>query len=1288
MTDDADAETLERLVEYLRVNPDATVNEVLGELLLDPSVWADAVEDALAADEPHRALETTDTDALEGGLPDANPGVETDKPASSTADKPDAGEEQRTPSVDPAREALADALEWFHQQLDRELPDECDHDTPRDYYREGRGWDADTVEEKLLGYAPANYKDELVSWLFDRGHGREVMLATGLFGERDEGGLYTTWSGRYVLPYFDVDGRPVFAISRVTEPVHPADWKGNKYDKLQVTRDDVPLEEPIYGLDTVEPGEPVLITEGIADAITAHEARYPCISPVTTQFKQSDREELLEALAERDVDRAYLIQDAERPTSDVDDRDRLTLQQFGDGVKGAVKTAAYLSDHGLEARVADLPRLGLDKVDLDDYLQGWSDDLTPLLASANPVDQHPAYDDRTARDVALDAAEASDLSRELKATDTAGSRSALFGLGIRDVTGLSWDYRGTNPLGHHGESTNYFVLLKNHGVAYDHKYKAAYNALTYLLVDAGERSPSSPNGRLDDAEVFAAWSHAKRDGLLADDDPIPLAALQHVAREATEWDGELVEQTAADGDTFDGLPSDVYNEALEAVREEYGLDPGRHPVGRGAADDAEHRAVLPPAVRDLSTATTGWDWRHAAERDDATLTVDAARERTVEAIADAYTSGDRVLVEALPTMGKSYGAVKAAADTGEQITVLTGRGRKEQYEQFKQWCDEHGLEYKELPSFTHDCPTAAGEHGEDARETVMDWYRRGATPQQIHNQAEHVLGRPLPCQVADDGTHIDCKYRHVWNFDADEYDVLIGHYVHGYTQQVTEGRTVVFDEFPDAYETTVDDVLGVSLQGAVSHWLETTEGVPFDSYTDLVENRDDQARRGEALLWFEDHGLEPDETHVFDDASAHAAAPLAVYTLLASEDLGNGFERADLDGAGLGVFDRARGSVSLLRPPALEYASGVVALDGTPTKRMWELTLGDRLNHRPVLQDEERAEYVRAALNLNLVRTTEYVKPYNSADHVNTEQDAALLEAIAEAHGTPASVITSATAEGEYEGEALLERDEDGNLTGDGELVDEVKHHGDVLGSNEFDDTRLGAVIGSNHYGDAYIKKWGAYAGEPVERNDEKGAGLSYGRFGDDVLQHMREHDTLQAAMRFGRDGNGAVVYMHTDTLPEWVPIAGEARVLKTWSDGRRAVLEALEELGEATTAEVVEHPAVDLSRQQVFDHLEELREDGVLDRGQDPEDGRRVVWTDDGLQAVNEHGDVDLEAVDLEDLDDDEVRKLARSVVYTWKFTNPPAEDAGSLGEATGDAPPPSRAAATGGTPPPDDAD
>jgi hypothetical protein len=329
-----------------------------------------------------------------------------------------------------------------------------------------------------------------------------------------------------------------------------------------------------------------------------------------------------------------------------------------------------------------------------------------------------------------------------------------------------------------------------------------------------------------------------------------------------------------------------------------------------------------------------------------------------------------------------------------------------------------------------------------------------------------------------------------------------------------------------------------------------------------------------------------------------------------------------------------------------------------------------------VLQDGERAEYIRDALNLNLVRTTEYVKPYNSADHVHVDDDAALLERIADEHGERPGVITSSTAIGEYDAAGVLD------------TVDSTKHYGNVLGSNEYKHKRVGAVIGSNHYGDDYIQKWGAYAGHAVERTGGKGAALSYGAFGDDVLAHMRDHDTLQAAMRFGRDGNGAVVYVHTDTLPDWVPLAGEGRVVSTWSDGMEQVIRAVEDLGAAPTAEIAAHPAVDVDRRQVFDHLETLRERGVLDREQDAEDGRRVRWVDGGVHRLNDHGEVTLDAVDLDDLGEGEVQELARSSTYTWEFLN---RGGGAAGDGTADVvedlgtggrPP------TGDGPPPTDAD
>jgi hypothetical protein len=63
-------------------------------------------------------------------------------------------------------------------------------------------------------------------------------------------------------------------------------------------------------------------------------------------------------------------------------------------------------------------------------------------------------------------------------------------------------------------------------------------------------------------------------------------------------------------------------------------------------------------------------------------------------------------------------------------------------------------------------------------------------------------------------------------------------------------------------------------------------------------------------------------------------------------------------------------------------------LGGTPTKWkwMWEHALGERLNDRQALTDPERHEYIRDGLNLNIVRTTDAVKPYSIPDYVSADQ--------------------------------------------------------------------------------------------------------------------------------------------------------------------------------------------------------------------------------------------------------------------------------------------------------------
>lgn len=92
---------------------------------------------------------------------------------------------------------------------------------------------------------------------------------------------------------------------------------------------------------------------------------------------------------------------------------------------------------------------------------------------------------------------------------------------------------------------------------------------------------------------------------------------------------------------------------------------------------------------------------------------------------------------------------------------------------------------------------------------------------------------------------------------------------------------------------------------------------------------------------------------------------------------------------------------------------------------------------------------------------------YNSEDHVNPENDAALLDAIADEHDTAPAVLTTMTSERVHENTGLCETDGNGALVDGKGRVSALAHHGDLLGSNRFASTRLGAVIGSNHYGDS-----------------------------------------------------------------------------------------------------------------------------------------------------------------------------------------------------------------------------
>ncbi|WP_074796803.1 helicase HerA domain-containing protein [Haloferax larsenii] len=341
--------------------------------------------------------------------------------------------------ADPVR-GLSDNLDEATDLVTSDLESHSAHRHLGDRDSIGRRWTDHTADSKKLGWIPGKWRAG-VDHLLDEGYTPEQLIATGLFRPDygriarylsdehettvemedipeydlsevpDREKVRSVWRGRYLFPYHDEDGQVRYGMSRTQKGrPHPNDYRSDaKYLKQKLTNANY-CEEPIFGVSTIEDGQPVIITEGIADAIAAHELGLPAISPVTTQFKDAVKFRLLDILAEHDVSTTLLIQDNEAASFnlldeadiDVDDlsermaarnelsgdelreyiRDQrdegasrrgpigeaLEIGYGGPGEQGALATAAYLTERGVDCIMVELPRIAGRKVDLDDYL--------------------------------------------------------------------------------------------------------------------------------------------------------------------------------------------------------------------------------------------------------------------------------------------------------------------------------------------------------------------------------------------------------------------------------------------------------------------------------------------------------------------------------------------------------------------------------------------------------------------------------------------------------------------------------------------------------------------------------------------------------------------------------------------------------------------------------------------------------------------------------------------------------------------------------------------------------
>jgi len=243
-------------------------------------------------------------------------------------------------------EILDEFTELCHKRIDKA---KLEGKTVRNYIKEKRGFEDETIDGHQIGFCDEKVKSKLKS-NFDL----QNLMKAGVFQEK-EGSANLIYQNRIVFPYI-YRGHTVYTIGRKTEKT--PDYSKPKYKKHLVQKEQISdfVQNQIFGLD--RPLEDrVLITEGITDCISLREAGFSSISPVTTRFKRDDLEQIVKHLSGKEV---YLI-----PDNELSD----------EGIKGAIDTQEYLKKEGIEAKIVFLPlEEEEEKIDVDEFTKGKSED--------------------------------------------------------------------------------------------------------------------------------------------------------------------------------------------------------------------------------------------------------------------------------------------------------------------------------------------------------------------------------------------------------------------------------------------------------------------------------------------------------------------------------------------------------------------------------------------------------------------------------------------------------------------------------------------------------------------------------------------------------------------------------------------------------------------------------------------------------------------------------------------------------------------------------------------------
>jgi putative DNA primase/helicase len=300
------------------------------------------------------------------GAPSAEPKQHVEPEAKQTkndVDEETVSDEGADESDKPdARELLIEGLTKLTDDLVAMWTRDPDAAPVYDYLQQHYGWSVETIERARIGW------DDGCSALRLRRAGMTEgeLLATGHFHGKP-GHVRSAFDRRIVFPWLDPKGRTLFEAGRATLLTKRWERDGKditpKYVKSRLHKEDEDdgisphLVQPIWlGPDADKKHDLGIIAEGVADAISAVQAGYPTISPVTTRFSRDQVPQLLSITARWGT--VCLVPDQEAN---------------GSGMAGAIAVADELFAAGRDVRIVVLPHehlVGKEnwKIDLNEFL--------------------------------------------------------------------------------------------------------------------------------------------------------------------------------------------------------------------------------------------------------------------------------------------------------------------------------------------------------------------------------------------------------------------------------------------------------------------------------------------------------------------------------------------------------------------------------------------------------------------------------------------------------------------------------------------------------------------------------------------------------------------------------------------------------------------------------------------------------------------------------------------------------------------------------------------------------